>query len=97
MRAQGEGLALVVPVVFPVQFRTGEQPGALVARTDSLLTAAGWHRTGAEDTPLGPSARWSRTVAGSTVASVLLSPGTRGGGGGIYWDLDVAAPPKANR
>jgi hypothetical protein len=84
-------------VTVSVQFRTGEQPGALVARTDSLLTAAGWHRTGAEGTPLGPSAQWSRTVAGSTVASALLSPGTRGGGSGIYWDLDAAAPPQGQQ
>jgi hypothetical protein len=84
-------------VVVNVQFRTGEQPGALVARTDRLLTVAGWHRTEAGGTPLGPRVRWSRTVAGSTVASALLSPGTRGGGSGTYWDLDAAAPPQGGQ
>jgi hypothetical protein len=84
-------------VTVGMQFRTSEQPSALVARTDRLLTAAGWHRTGAEGTPLGPSAQWSRTVTGSTVASALLSPGTRGGGSGIYWDLDAAAPPQGQQ
>jgi hypothetical protein len=84
-------------VTVHVQFRTSRQPDALVAQIDEVLTEAGWRRAGASETPLGPSTRWLRTLSGSTVATALLSPGTRGGGNGTYWDLDAAAPPRGQQ
>jgi hypothetical protein len=84
-------------VTVNVQFRASEQPDALVAQIDKVLTEAGWHRTNAWETPLGPNARWSRTLSGPTVATALLSPGTRGGGNGSYWDLDAVAPPQGHQ
>jgi hypothetical protein len=82
-------------IAVDMQFRTREQPRALVADADNLLRAVGWRRTGTVHSPLGPGARWSRTVAGSTVASAMLAPGTSGDG--VYWDLDALAPPQGQQ
>ena len=84
-------------VTVNVQFRSSEQPDVLVARIDKALTEAGWRSADASGTPLGPSARWSRTLSGPTVATALLSPGTRGGDNGVYWDLDATAPPQGRQ
>lgn len=77
-----------------VQFFTSVSPTVLVANTDKTLRAIGWQRTRTLNSPLGPGATWSRTVAGSTPATATLAPGTRGGGTGVYWDLDAVAPPQ---
>ncbi len=88
-------------VTVAVQFRTIRAPRALVSEADTALRAAGWQRTSTLNTPLGPGARWSRTVAGATVATVTLAPGTRGDrtgdGTGTYWDLGAVAPPQGQR
>ena len=63
-----------------VEFRSRKAPRLLVDDADKALRAAGWQYASAQDSPLGPSARWTRTVAGSTQASVILSPATGGTG-----------------
>jgi hypothetical protein len=80
-----------------VAFRTRIQPDALIADADKALSAAGWRRAATLNTPLGPGARWSRTVLGTTMASATLAPGIRGDGTGTYWDLDAVAPPQGKR
>ena len=82
-------------VTVAVQFRTGGPPEAVIARADAVLAAAGWHRTQAFGSPLGPGMRWARTVAGSTSATATLAPGTNGAL--TYWDLDAVAPPHGPR
>jgi hypothetical protein len=81
-------------VTVNVQFRETEKPDALVAHIDEVLTGAGWRRVEASGTPLGPTARWSRSLSGPTVATAALGPGTRGDGSGIYWELGATAPPQ---
>lgn len=84
-------------VTVSVQFRASEQPDTLVAQVDKVLTGAGWHRVEASGTPLGPAARWSRTLSGPTVATALLSVGTGGPGTRSYWELDAVAPPRGQQ
>jgi len=84
-------------VTFDVQFRVREQPDTLVGQVDEVLTGAGWHRMEASGTPLGPNARWSRTLSGPIVATAVLSEGTRGDGSGTYWDIGAAAPPQGRQ
>jgi hypothetical protein len=84
-------------VMVNVQFRVSEQPDALVAQIDKVLTGAGWHRADGSGTPLGPVARWSRALSGPTMATALLSKGTRGDGNGSYWALDAVAPPQGQQ
>ena len=78
-----------------VQFRSRKAPRLLLDDADKALRAAGWQYASAKDSPPGPGSRWTRTVAGSTLASVILSPAT--GGNGTYWDLQALAPPQGQR
>ena len=84
-------------VMVIVQFGTDEPASELISQADRILRAEGWQRTGTSTTPLGPTATWSRVVAGSTAATASLSPWTRGQGSPIYWDLDAMAPPHGQR
>ena len=52
-----------------VQFRTGVSGGKLIADADRALRAAGWQYANRLDSPSGPGARWTQTVAGSTFAT----------------------------
>ena len=78
-----------------VEFRSRKAPRLLLDDADKALRAAGWQYANAQDSPLGPGARWTRTVAGSTQASAILSPAT--GGNGTYWKLQALAPPLGQR
>ena len=78
-----------------VEFHSRKDPRLLLDDADKALRAAGWQFASAMDSPLGPGARWTRTVAGSTLASVILSPAT--GGNGTYWNLQALAPPQGQR
>jgi hypothetical protein len=84
-------------VTVNVEFRSRVQPHTLVTQADKILEGDGWRRISTLTSPLGPGVRWSRTVAGSTVAMALLAPGTRGDGTGTFWDLDAVAPPQGQR
>ena len=79
------------------QFRTGQRPRRLIATVGEAMRAAGWTRVTRLTTPLGPGLRWSRPTRGSTVATAMLAPETRGDGTGISWDLDAVAPPQGPR
>jgi hypothetical protein len=84
-------------IVVDVEFTTGEEPRRLLAQADTVLTHEGWKLANASTSPLGPGARWTRPITGSTVATVSLNPGTAGAGAEASWDLHAFAPPKGQR
>lgn len=74
-------------------FRTDIALDAVVSGASSALADAGWTAAGVEETPLGPSATWRRTLADGRTAEAVLSRSTRSASADAYWDLTAFAPP----
>ena len=84
------------PIVV-VQFTTDEEADILAADADAALLAQGWQHSDTSNTDPGPTVRWTRTVAGSTVATATLQPFPAVTGDGVTWELTAQAPPKGKR
>jgi hypothetical protein len=78
------------------QFTSARPAKEVVAQAQAALKRAGWTQIPDHPSPLGPSARWTKTFSGNVLANAELAVG-RHSAQDSFWALDVTAAPAATR